>query len=226
MKVVKKIPTEEKPDGSTYASPFRKLYVSEERGKAEAVVDVRDDRIVTTLHFDSETGVPQYDPVAQKVYVNLQDQNVLAVIDPATDKVVARYPVEGCRGNHGMALDSEHHRAFLSCEGNDMMTVFDLDAHRAIAHLPMAKGADVVQFDPGLGRIYVACSSGAISIFHEDDPDHFRKLEDFPVPPKVHSLAVDIHTHRVYAPEEEENGRPAARLVVYEAVVGRSPGGR
>ena len=33
-----------KPDGSTYAAPFHKLYVSDERGKAEAVVDVRTTR--------------------------------------------------------------------------------------------------------------------------------------------------------------------------------------
>ena len=62
MKVVKKIPTEAKPDGSAYAAPFHKLYVSDERGKAEAVVDVHNDAIVRTLHFDSETGMPQYDP--------------------------------------------------------------------------------------------------------------------------------------------------------------------
>jgi DNA-binding beta-propeller fold protein YncE len=225
MKVVKKLPTEEKPDGIAYAAPFQKLYVSDERGKAEAVVDVREDRIITTLHFDSETGVPQYDPVARKVYVNLQDRDILAVIDPATDAVVAQYPVAGCRGNHGMALDPEHHRAFLSCEGNDVLTVFDLDTHQPIVHLPMAKGADVVQFDPGLGRIYVACSSGAISVFQEDDPDHFRKLEDVPVEPKVHSLAVDVHTHRVYVPEEQAQGRPVARMVVFEAMVGGAAAG-
>src|SRR5256885_10371272 len=39
MKVVKKIRTEKKPDGSAYAAPFHKLYVSDERGKAEAIVD-------------------------------------------------------------------------------------------------------------------------------------------------------------------------------------------
>ncbi len=218
MKVVKKLPAESKPDGSTYAAPFHKLYVSDERGKAEAVVDVRSDTIVKTLHFDSETGMPQYDPVARRVYVNLQDKNVLAVIDPANDTVVARYPVAKCQGNHGMALDPQHHRAFLSCEGNNLLTVFDLDKHQPIAYLPMASGADVVQFDPGLGRIYVACSSGAISVFQEDDPDHFRKLEDFRIAAKVHSLAVDKETHRVYAPEQEEDGRPVARMVVYEAL--------
>jgi DNA-binding beta-propeller fold protein YncE len=220
LEITKRLPTEAKPDGSAYAAGFGKLYVSDERGRAEAVVDVRTDRIVRTLYFPSETGMPQYDPVAKKVYVNLQEQNVFAVIDPASDDIVGRYPVAGCRGNHGMALDPEHHRAFLSCEGNDTLTVFDLDRHAAIAHLPMAAGADVVKFDPGLGRIYVACWSGFISVFHEDDPNHFRKLEDFPVERMVHSLAVDPATHRVYAPEQQEQGQPASRLAIYEAVTG------
>src|SRR5207245_6667613 len=83
MKVVKKLPTERKPDGSAYAAPFHKLYVSDERGKAEAIVDVTKDEIVKTLHFNSETGMPQYDPVARKIYVNLQDENIFSMIHPA-----------------------------------------------------------------------------------------------------------------------------------------------
>ena len=218
MKVIKKLKTEAKPDGSAYAAPFHKLYVSDERGKAEAIVDVQKDEIVGTLHFDSETGMPQYDPIARKVYVNLQDQNIFAVIDPVTDKVVGRYPVGKCKGNHGMSLDPEHHRAFLACEENNLMTVFDLDKHVPIAFLPLADGPDVIKFDAGLGRIYVACYSGSISVFHQDDPEHYRKLEDFPVQHAVHSLAVDPKTHRVYTPEQEEDGKPVARMVVYEAV--------
>lgn len=219
MAVIKKIPSGNKPDGSAYAEPFHKLYVSDERGRDETVIDVTTDSVLKTLRFDSETGMPQYDPVAHKIYVNLQDQNIFAVIDPESDAVVGRYPVGKCQGNHGMALDAEHHRAFLACEENNLMTVFDLDKHQPVAYLPLADGPDVVKFDPGLGRIYVACYSGAISVFQEDDPEHFRKLEDFPVQRKVHSLAVDPATHRVYAPEEQEDGRPVARMLVYEAVL-------
>jgi DNA-binding beta-propeller fold protein YncE len=220
-KVVKKLKTERKPDGSAYAAPSHKLYVSDERGKAEAVVDVTKDEVIKTLHFDSETGMPQYDPVIGKVYVNLQDQNIFAVIDPASDQVVGRYPVGCCQGNHGMALDPQHHRAFLSCEGNNLLTVFDLDKHEPIAFLPMADGLDVIKFDPGLKRVYAACYSGAISVFHEDDPNHYRKIEDFKVQHAVHSLAVDLETHRVYTPEQEENGKPVARMIVYDAVTGQ-----
>ena len=218
MKLIKKLSTESKPDGIAYAAPFHKIYVSDERAHAEAVLDVNKDEVITTLHFASETGNPRYDPVSKRVYVNLQDKNVIAEIDPATDKAVAEYPVGKCKGNHGMALDTEHRLAFLSCEENDMMTVFRLDTHQPIAYFPQAKGGDVIAFDPGLRRIYVACYDGAISVFQEDDPTHFRKLGDVPVQKKVHSLAVDVNTHRVYAPEQEENGAPAARIAIFEAV--------
>lgn len=222
MTVTKRLATAAKPNGSTHAAPFHKMYVSDTLGKAVAVVDVQKDEIVKTIKFDSETGMPQYDSVARKVYVNLRNSNEVAEIDPANDSVLGKYPVEGCRYNHGMAVDSDHHRAFLLCGGSRALTVFALDTHKAIAHVPIPAGADVVKFDPGLGRIYAACASGFIAVIQEQDADHYQKLEDFPVQKLVHSLAVDTATHRVYAPEQQENGRPVARMIVYEAITGAS----
>jgi len=218
MRVVKRIPIGQKPNGSAYAEPFGKVYVST-YGDEEDVLDVHTDVVVKTLHFSEGTATPQYDEVGRKVYVNLHGPNdVIAEIDPASDTVVARYPVSGCHGGHGMALDPKGRRALILCNGNHVLTVFDLDAHRSVASVPIPTGADVVKFDPGLNRIYAACASGAIAVIQEDDPDHFRKLDDFPVEPKVHSLAVDIESHRLYAPEQEEGGRPVARMIVYDAV--------
>jgi DNA-binding beta-propeller fold protein YncE len=216
MSVIKRLPTESKPNGIAYAEQFRKVYVVNTLGKAVSVVDVDKDEVVKILRFDSETGTPGYDSVAKKIYVTLRSTNEVAEVDPSTDRVTGRYPVEGCRYDHGMAVDSEHHRAFLLCGGTRNITVFALDSHRTIAHFPISAGADVVKFDFGNGRAYAACSSGTISIVQKDDPEHFRKIEDFAVEKLVHSLAVDSSTHRVYAPEQEENGRPAARIVVYE----------
>jgi len=34
--------------------------------------------------------MPQYDPVAKLIYLNLQQLDTMTVIDPATDKVVTR----------------------------------------------------------------------------------------------------------------------------------------
>src|SRR5437660_4051777 len=113
MSVIKRLATAAKPNGSTYAAPFHKMYVADTLGKAVAIVDVEKDEIVQTLEFKSETGMPQYDSVSRKVYVNLRITNEIAEIHPSTDTLVGTYAVEGCRYNHGMEIDSEHHRAFL-----------------------------------------------------------------------------------------------------------------
>jgi len=218
MRVVKRIPIGQNPNGSAYAEPFGKMYVST-YGDEEDVIDVHSDVVVKTLHFPEGTATPQYDSVARKIYVNLHGaDDVIAELDPTSDTVVRRYPVSGCHTGHGMALDAKGRRAFVLCNGNHVLTVFDLDAHRPIASVPIPMAADVVKFDSGLKRIYAACASGAITVIQEDDPEHFRKLEDFRVEPNVHSLAVDVETHRVYAPEQEEGGRPVSRMIVYEAV--------
>lgn len=216
MSVIKRLPTESKPNGIAYAEPFRKVYVANTLGKAVSIIDVDKDEVVKVLRFNSETGTPGYDAVAKRIYVTLRSTNEVAEIDPSTDRIIGRYPVQGCSFDHGMAIDSEHHRAFLLCGASHNLTVFALDDHKAIAHFPIPTGADVVKFDTVNGRVYAACSSGAISIVQEDDPQHFRKIEDVPVQKMVHSLAVDPSTHRVYAPEQEENGQPVARIVVYE----------
>jgi hypothetical protein len=57
-----------------------------------------------------------------------------------------------------------------------------------------------------------------VTKFDLPGPGHYRKLEDFRVQHAVHTVAIDLKTHRLYTPEQEEDGKPVARMVVYEAV--------
>src|SRR5262249_30536104 len=50
MRVVKRIPIGQKPNGSTYAEPFGKMYVST-YGEEENIIDVQKDIVTKTLHF-------------------------------------------------------------------------------------------------------------------------------------------------------------------------------
>jgi YVTN family beta-propeller protein len=208
-------------EGIEHVPELKKFYTSNSGDNTIGVVDMRTMKVVKKLPTEAKPDGSTYAAPFQELYVSDERGKAEAVVDVRTDTVVARYQVGRCQGNHGMALDPVHHRAFLACEGNNLLTVFNLDTHAPIAKLPLAAGPDVVKFDAGLGRIYVACSSGAISVFQADDADHYRKVEDFPVEKRVHTLAVDPSTHRVYAPEQEEAGKPVARMVVYDAVVKR-----
>ena len=77
MSVIMRLGTAAKPTGSTYATPFHKMYVSDTLRKAVAIVDVEKDEIVKTREFKCETGMPEYESVSRKVYVNLSFSNVM-----------------------------------------------------------------------------------------------------------------------------------------------------
>lgn len=109
--------TGEKPNGGTYAQPFGKVYISDTLGKEASVIDVHKDAIIKALRFSSDVGMAQYDKIGRKIYLNLRSINKIAEIDPASDSVVAEYPVLRCDFNHAMALDSTSRRAFLPCAG-------------------------------------------------------------------------------------------------------------
>jgi hypothetical protein len=65
-------------------------------GKAVSVINVDKDEVIKVLRFDSETGTPGYDSIAKKIYVTLRSTNEVVEVDLSTDRVIRRYPVEGC----------------------------------------------------------------------------------------------------------------------------------
>jgi YVTN family beta-propeller protein len=218
FEVIKKIPTTWKAHGITYAPDFKKLYVSDKYSKTLLVIDVVKDEVIKKITFNSKTGMPQYDPVAKKIYLNLPDKNKLAVIDPVKDTLIAQYNVSendyDCSHNNSIELDIKNRRILLGCE-NGTITFLNFGTYKEHTSLGTAGGIDAIKYDPGIKRIYVACSSGAISVIDAFLP---IQLEDFPAPKKTHSLAVDINTHRVYVPVEEENGKAVSKIFIYDAV--------
>lgn len=79
----------------------------------------------------------------------------------------------------------------------------------------MPDGGDVVKADPARRRIFVACSSGAITALQALASGQYEKIADVPVEQRVHSLAIDPETGHLYVPEEQETGLPISRLMVY-----------
>jgi DNA-binding beta-propeller fold protein YncE len=88
MSVIKRLPTESKPNGIAYAEPFRKVYVVNTLGKAITVINVDKDEVIKVLRFDSETCTPGYDSMAKRIFITLGSTNEVAEIDPLTDRVI------------------------------------------------------------------------------------------------------------------------------------------
>jgi DNA-binding beta-propeller fold protein YncE len=212
LAVTKRIPDGKFPDGVAYSPEVRRLFISDESGGVETVIDVRSNERIGTIKMGGEVGNTQYDPVSHLVYACVQTRNDFVEINPETDTIQARYPLPGSEHPHGFYIDDQHRKAYIACEGNNRLIVFNLTTHAIEANFPVGGGPDVLAFDRGLQILYVACESGVVSVFKYVD-DQLRKIGDANVGPNSHSVSVDPKTHKIYFPLKNVNGSPLLRVM-------------
>jgi YVTN family beta-propeller protein len=212
LKITARMPGGVYPDGMAYAPSVHKLYVSDEHGGTDTVIDVKTNTRVTTIALGGEVGNTQYDPVSRHIFSNVQTRNQLLEIDPATDTVIERIDLPGAQGNHGLLIESGQHRAFIACEGNDKLLVLDLQTKKVTASFDVGKDPDVLAFDPGLHYLYVAGEAGVASIF-KVEAGNVSKIGDGFVGPNAHVVAVDPSTHQTYFPLMNLHGRTVLRIM-------------
>jgi DNA-binding beta-propeller fold protein YncE len=201
------------PDGIAYATDADKVFVSDESGDAVVVIDPQTGTKRSTIALGGEAGNTHYDSVSHCIVVAVQTKNQLAVIDPVSEKVVQRYAIPGSDHPHGFAIDELNRFAFVSSEDNATLQVIDLRTMRVIGTHKVGNSPDVLAWDAGWQRLYVASEGGTLSSFWLDGST-LRSTGELKAP-HAHTVSVDPRTHRVYLPLENLNGRPVLRI--YEA---------
>jgi DNA-binding beta-propeller fold protein YncE len=132
-------------------------------------------------------------------------------IDPETERITGRYDLPGADHPHGFYVDAPHRLAFVSCQSNGRLLVVDLTTMRVTESHAVGADPDVLAFDPGLARLYVAAESGVVTVFEEQGAA-LRHLGEYRLP-GAHSVSVDPISHRVYLPLANVKGRPVLRVL-------------
>ena len=213
LQIIARVPAGDYPDGIAYAPKAKKLYVSDLHGKTDTVIDANTNQRLTTIALGGGAGNTQYDSVSEHIFVTVHGRNELAEIDPTKDQLIARYPIGGCSEPHGLMIDSEHRLAFVACEDNAKLAVFDLETKKMTAIQDVGADPDVLALDKTFGRLYVSAESGIITIFDERGRKLEKVGEGF-FAPNAHSVAVDSRTHRAYFPLQNVGGKPVLRIAV------------
>lgn len=202
----------EYPDGLVYAPEEKRLFVSDETGQTVTVIDVQSDQRVATITLGGAVGNTQYDPVSHTIFSTVHTRNQLVAIDPKTNRVTDRYDVPGCQDPHGLLIEAMEQLAFIACEGNAKLVVFDLVHKHITATQSVGATPDVLAFDQGLRRLYVAAESGVLAVFTERG-NTVEKLAQGFIADNAHTIAVDQQTHRVYLPLRNVGGKPVLRIL-------------
>lgn len=199
------------PDGIAYAPGVNRVFVSDEHGNADAVIDAKTNSLITSIRLGGGAGNTVYDSGSGHILVGVHEKNEIVSIDPATASIVGRYSVSGVEHPHGISLDVSERLAFIAGEGNDRLAVLDLTNMKVLATYSVGEDPDVLAFDAGLKLLYVSAESGHVTIFRERGKALVRLGEIFM--PHAHTVCVDPNTHLVYFPLQDIDGHPVLRIM-------------
>jgi DNA-binding beta-propeller fold protein YncE len=203
------------PDGLAYVPEVGKIYVSDERNGNETIIDAKSNAALGSVAVGGEAGNTQYDPVSHHIFVAVQTKNQVVEIDPSIDQVVQRYDTPGCEHPHGLLIDSDQHRAFVACQGNNKLVVMDMPSMKVTGTQEVGSGPDVLALDPALQLVYVAAENGPLAIFRSNSRG-VQRIAFESAGPNAHSVAVAPDSHHIFLPLANVNGRPVLREVAVD----------
>ncbi len=197
------------PDSIRYLQDRHEVWTFNHAGGSITAFDPMSGTVVATIEVGGELEEAVEDPSANRVYVNVEDKGVIAVIDSVTHSVAATWPIEGCEGPTGLAFDARNHLLLSACDGK--MAITDSRSGKAITSFPIAGGVDGNGFDAETGLAFASSGTGVLTIAHEDAPDRFSVVQTAKTQPSARTMWLDPGTHRVYIPAAQTTAVPNGR---------------
>lgn len=184
------------PDAVLVDDASGRVFTFNGRSHDATVIDAASRRVVATIALPGKPGFAVADDQGG-VFVNIEDRISMVRIDALNAKVTDIWPLAGCDGPGGLAMDRVHHRLFAAC-GNRVLLVVDALTGKTVASVQIGAGSDAVAFDPGLGLVMSSNGGGTLSVSRQIDADHYATPIEVPTARGARTMAIDATTHRVY----------------------------
>jgi DNA-binding beta-propeller fold protein YncE len=194
------------PDAILYDPGTKRVFTFNGGTSNATAIDATNGTVVGTVDLGGKPETAVSD--GGKVYANIEDKSEIAVFDPKTLVVQARWPLAPCEGPSGLAIDRVHQRLFAGC-GNKTMAVVDMRTGKVVAAPAVGSGVDAAGFDPGTQLAFTSNGEGTITVVHEDTPDKYTVVETVPTQRGARTMAVNPKTHRLYTVTAEFGPTPA-----------------
>lgn len=172
----------EDPDAIRYDPASKKVLVGYggEGGGIGAIDPATDERDGADFKTQGHPESFTVEASGAHIYANVPDAgNVVESIDRKTG-TVTKWPLKGLRGNYAMALNEEDHRLFTVTRKTPMLVVLDTQTGNEVTRLRAAGECDDVFFDTARKRVYVVGGEGFISVFQQNDADHYELIANVP----------------------------------------------
>jgi YVTN family beta-propeller protein len=195
------------PDAILYDPFSQKVFTFNGGSASSTVIDAKTDKITATIPLD---GKPEFSVTDNKgrVYVNIEDKNVINVINSATLKLEQHWSIAPGEEPTGLAIDNLNHRLFSVC-GNKLMIVTDAENGKVITTLPIGDRCDGAAFDTYYKRVYASNGEGTMTVVQVENKNSFKVIETLTTQQGARTMTIDNSTHHLYLPAAEYETAPS-----------------
>jgi DNA-binding beta-propeller fold protein YncE len=133
-------------------------------------------------------------------FVNIEDQNAIALVDLKTRKRTGSFALPGCDGPTGLALVAGDKRLISAC-ANEVALVLDAASGKVLAKLPIGHDPDAVLYDAARGLAFIPCGgSGTLVALAVTADGSVTLAGSIPTQVGAKTGAIDPRDGRIYLP--------------------------
>ncbi len=208
LEVIKKIKVSgQNPDAILYDSFTKRIFTGNGRSASFSVIDAVNNKEIGVIPLEGKPEAIVTDGKG-KIFVNIEDKNLINVIDAGAMKVITHWPINPGEEPSGLALDNQTHLLFSVCS-NKLMVVVDALTGKVITTLPIGEGCDGAAFDPVFKRAYASNGQGTMTVVQEENGNNFKVLETVATQPGARTIALDKTSHHIYMTTAEYESAPS-----------------
>jgi len=195
------IATGQNPDAIVYDDVTKQILTMNGRSGDVTVINTKDDSVAGTVKIGDKAKLEfAGNDKEGNVYINVEDKNTLAKIDPKKLTLLNNWPMEGCDEPSGLSVDNvkkRNPRIISVCGGSNTMVITDGVTGKQIAKVPIGKGTDAAGFDPKTGFAFSSNGEGNVTVVREEAGDKYSVAETFDTQLRARTMTFDAKTQNV-----------------------------
>jgi DNA-binding beta-propeller fold protein YncE len=173
MQKIKDIKVQGRPDGILLEPFTDKIYIFSHESPSITIIEPKDGSVIGTIDVGGAMEEARSDGQG-KLFVNVEDERKIAVVDVQTMKVITKFALADSAGDPGgLGLDVKNHILFAMCAEPDVCAVVNADNGKTLATLPIGSGTDGGGFNPNTMEAFSSQRDGTLTIIKENNPTNF-----------------------------------------------------
>jgi len=183
------------PDGIAFEPVTSTVWAFNGRSHDLSIMNAASNTIDITIPLPGKPEFPRADGKG-KVFVNIEDKNLIVELDAKEKKIVASWHLTGCDSPSGLAIDTAKHRLFSVCDGKKM-AISNYKAGKLIALASIGDHPDAAGFDAKTGHAFSSNGEGTLSVI-DTRKSEFPTVDTVTTNPSARTMAFEASTRRIF----------------------------